>query len=561
MAHDEPNQSGLSDDQARADQNAREKHWPTLLGTSNIGAEENLLEVAERESARFSVWLCECVLGTQSLDNPWTPAVVARWGEKVSRWQYMYGALAALFLRGTLSQLSDEQEFYALEDVALSEFRCRRLWTEEELRTAYIDDVLREFFQQGHGIPLFQRGPLPEQAVERVPEGDPEYTYVREAGRLQSLGNLRDIPSWAKRFFVRREHLRAYEWLFYTTDHPTDEEVEFRKHALAQWIEHNDEGRRESLEAEHAQLLAERRRLLDDRLGFLRDLAQREPELVHKLFCAAALKLPITAVDSRLTTLDENPLAFLVKDSAYYKDVAELCCLKLGMLPRQPMAGDLYPVRDFIIDHFSPSIGRFRWGAFAHINRVDGDVFHPHLEEFGYALGHVYEMISLGVPLVRETSEGLQDVIEPDALYVYLEQSRRYLTCPDTSHWPEWLQGHFFRRSHLAELKMWFEGGSYDLTNEQIAARRRAFRSAIGFPAEGNRRPALPASQKGTQLLGHVAAVRDRYYGPNFSFSDPDTWPKQTDIVAWLMSTYSLSKRLAEAVELVACPDEVRQRR
>lgn len=57
-----------------------------------------------------------------------------------------------------------------------------------------------------------------------------------------------------------------------------------------------------------------------------------------------------------------------------------------------------------------------------------------------------------------------------------------------------------------------------------------------------------------TELLKLVAAVQERYWGPNWDRSDRDTAPRQKEIVGWLKSAHRLTDNEATSVERIACP-------
>ncbi|MGF6481985.1 hypothetical protein [Paraburkholderia sp. JPY419] len=64
-----------------------------------------------------------------------------------------------------------------------------------------------------------------------------------------------------------------------------------------------------------------------------------------------------------------------------------------------------------------------------------------------------------------------------------------------------------------------------------------------------------------TRLLQAVRTVQDRFWGDNWNEDDRDTWPRQDNIVQWLMASANLSsKREAEAVDLVAAPAKRRNK-
>ena len=54
-----------------------------------------------------------------------------------------------------------------------------------------------------------------------------------------------------------------------------------------------------------------------------------------------------------------------------------------------------------------------------------------------------------------------------------------------------------------------------------------------------------------TTLMGVMQKAIARYYGENFDVNDSDSYPKQVTIIDWLRTEFSLSKRQAEAIEII----------
>lgn len=57
-----------------------------------------------------------------------------------------------------------------------------------------------------------------------------------------------------------------------------------------------------------------------------------------------------------------------------------------------------------------------------------------------------------------------------------------------------------------------------------------------------------------TNLMSIMYETIERYYGKNFSIEDKDTYPKQEHVTEWLKTQFSLSKRQAEAIEIIISP-------
>lgn len=61
-----------------------------------------------------------------------------------------------------------------------------------------------------------------------------------------------------------------------------------------------------------------------------------------------------------------------------------------------------------------------------------------------------------------------------------------------------------------------------------------------------------------TSLLSILNLTINRYYGDNYDPNDKDTIPKQRDVVDWLMTIHSLSKRQAEAIDIITRPETLK---
>jgi len=61
-----------------------------------------------------------------------------------------------------------------------------------------------------------------------------------------------------------------------------------------------------------------------------------------------------------------------------------------------------------------------------------------------------------------------------------------------------------------------------------------------------------------TFLMSILYKTIQRYYGENFDPNDSDTNTTQKDIIDWLMKTFSLSKRQAEAIDIITRPKQLK---
>jgi hypothetical protein len=63
-------------------------------------------------------------------------------------------------------------------------------------------------------------------------------------------------------------------------------------------------------------------------------------------------------------------------------------------------------------------------------------------------------------------------------------------------------------------------------------------------------------TQYQTRLMEIMYETIERYYGENYDPNDRDTVTKQDVVVAWLMLEHSLSKRSAEAIDIIIRPEQ-----
>lgn len=57
-----------------------------------------------------------------------------------------------------------------------------------------------------------------------------------------------------------------------------------------------------------------------------------------------------------------------------------------------------------------------------------------------------------------------------------------------------------------------------------------------------------------TSLMSIMDKAIERYYGDNFEFGNKDSYPKQDNVIEWLITEFRLSKRQAEAIEIIISP-------
>jgi hypothetical protein len=176
-------------------------------------------------------------------------------------------------------------------------------------------------------------------------------------------------------------------------------------------------------------------------------------------------------------------------------------------------------------------------------------------EALQLALAVISEKVWHGVPLYcRDATGGFRLADVNDENLVYLRMCGKHDGMAECAEPPSWFVSYFLSRKDL-EVHSWLFSFDTIPTDAQVAERRDAFSKQLGLPTPVLAGAAKPVSS----LLGFVETVQRRWYGPNFDPLDRDTFPKQTDVVGWLMTEHVLSKRQAEAIDIVTRPDHARR--
>jgi len=248
-------------------------------------------------------------------------------------------------------------------------------------------------------------------------------------------------------------------------------------------------------------------------------------------------------------------------DRFIYTELFTICAEKLGMVESTD-TGEYRTVRAQVIAsthlHLEPWVGE-------NLREPTLDWYMAkvaeHIQEaVAYALLDVAEKVACGVPLYKVSeSSALPTVVADDeqpsaylfGKWLHREVSRSQVTLPT------WVHGHAFKRTDLEAALLFFGDSALELTTEQVTARRAAFRAHLGYSSPLAAAPTR-SSATPSKLMAALHEVQSRYYGPNFSLGDQQTWPKQKDVVEWLKSSRGLSEREANSVDIVARPDALR---
>jgi hypothetical protein len=86
----------------------------------------------------------------------------------------------------------------------------------------------------------------------------------------------------------------------------------------------------------------------------------------------------------------------------------------------------------------------------------------------------------------------------------------------------------------------------------------RRFKSEYFDTSNAVQKPIINTNHK-TSLMMVMEETINRYYGDQYDPSNKDSLSSQKDVVEWLMSHKNLSKREAEAIDIVTRPDNARK--
>jgi hypothetical protein len=147
-----------------------------------------------------------------------------------------------------------------------------------------------------------------------------------------------------------------------------------------------------------------------------------------------------------------------------------------------------------------------------------------------------------------------------DENWVYLRCSGRQGGFPECTEPPSWFESYFISRRDL-EVHSWLFTHNDSLSDAEVAHRRDALSKQLDLPLPGAPSGnAQNSSGRTTSLMGFIQTVQQRWYGENFDPLERDTFPKQVDVVDWLVKVHNLSKRQAEAIDIVTRPDQARRK-
>ncbi|MES2661719.1 MAG: hypothetical protein V4629_00295 [Pseudomonadota bacterium] len=178
---------------------------------------------------------------------------------------------------------------------------------------------------------------------------------------------------------------------------------------------------------------------------------------------------------------------------------------------------------------------------------------------FANACWYVAYMANFGVPFyVKDsTSDEFIVVDKNDEDFIYLKQLGKY---EDSISWYElsdWADRFYINMVH-EKLHYNFTTDRYSASTEEANVKKEAFLKMIGV--QTNNEIAVTNFGENSKLFKVLKAIINRYYSITFDINDRDTWPKQKDVIEWLINEHKLSRREAEAIDIVSRPDLARNK-
>lgn len=247
-----------------------------------------------------------------------------------------------------------------------------------------------------------------------------------------------------------------------------------------------------------------------------------------------------------------------------YGDLAQIVINKIEDYRREE--SEYTPLTQVIEDefYFDKSDIRLSSSRTKSLREFKLDLISKLEENFGVAVLFVHIYVYQGVPLyIKNDLNEFTEVSESDPRFVYIFMNGHYQSLSSRGDYPEWVREFFFRNEHLEFHKHFFSGFEGD--DETLKIRRKAFREAIcrkdicicTYETDKSASNVV-FDHHDTKLMRIQKEVLNRFYGELFDINDSDTWTTQNVVVEWLIAEFGLSKREAEAIDMVTRPDQAR---
>lgn len=293
----------------------------------------------------------------------------------------------------------------------------------------------------------------------------------------------------------------------------------------------------------------------DSYLKQMKEEIKNDPRGFSKWVCESVLGEE-EWVKNNLSSWGAEAIASYKQKSTYHSYFAQQILNQLNEVPKVKPSGYI-SLRQWIERNCSwLSIPREDEFNDPYYESVWVTFFNQYLDEFNSQIHYVTYMVYFGVPLYEKVGDEFRIVENTNENYQYLKLRGKYDDITSAKAPPSWADKYYIHTDHEA-LHYKMDWDEYKSEEERDFV-RESYRRAIGVP--------LDSSQGGIDYGRHsrLSAIMEkviaRFYGPNFDPNDSDTWPRQVDIVEWLQSAHHLSKREAEAIDIVTRPDRARNK-
>lgn len=300
----------------------------------------------------------------------------------------------------------------------------------------------------------------------------------------------------------------------------------------------------------------------------LKELINERPKAFIEMMCEATLGIGGDGKNPFVLQKDSSSTAASARFGLAREYVQGLATLVLDRVREKEPARDgsgYTPFIDIVAEHFSffPTLKADDIVTDLDPLAIQLNFFNTFSDTLASAIDMPCLMVFEGVPLYRKTGPvgNFEMLSFDDPLFQYVYKKGEFFETGGITHVPHWVYQLYFKDGDLAAHQAFFAGAP-ELLDDERDLRRNALRASLGL---GNAKRATASdatdgrhSKHRTKLLELTQAVIDRYYGAQFNAADASTITSQKIVVDWLMETHNLSRRSAEAIDIVTRPDSRR---
>jgi hypothetical protein len=228
-------------------------HWAKLLEAIQSQELENLHIMIREAPILFGELVCKAILGIadEGVQNPFAVTGDGKpmHESPTANWRREMAEILSVRINGE-KVTKETDEFSLLRDLMIDHVYYRDYFYWPHFLDPSPEGVIAQFFKTMedefgaaiyaqcelvyHGVPLFEKDQDTEN-FSPVPTEAEDYLYLWLKGKRDSVPKEQHLPFWAKKYFFKREHLKAYEIFFYGKDQQNEFEIEvlrtaFRRH-------------------------------------------------------------------------------------------------------------------------------------------------------------------------------------------------------------------------------------------------------------------------------------------------------------------------------------------